>query len=250
MKYFPRYPLRSVWRICHYNVNPCFFDTIHVNEFPKSGGTWLARMISECTQYRFDDNLYPWFGNSVVKHHKKKLLKPKMIQVVRDPRDVYVSLYFHCKKQFSGDGWNHEAVKLMKKHYFDIEREEKEEINYFVNAVQSNPIMPPFSWQEFYLNQNDKCNLMVKYEELRADPANTLKKVFSSLGLDIDQEVIDNVVDKNNIDKILEKRKNNAKQAHFIRRGKVSGYKTYLLDETVDEIEKNNLKAMQNFGYL
>jgi len=249
MKYFPRYPIRSVWRMCHYNLNPYFSNTIHVNEFPKSGGTWLSRMISECTEFRFDDNRYPWFGDSVVKHHKKNLNKPGMIQVIRDPRDVYVSLYFHCKKQFSGDNWNREAVKLINKHYFEIEREETEEINHFVKAVQSNPIMPPFSWQDFYSSQNGKGSLIVKYEELRAQPVETLEKVFSSLDIDVEQDVINRVVESNNIDSILKKRTND-KEAHFIRRGKVSGYKTYLSDETINIVENNNKIMMKKYGYL
>jgi len=248
IKYFPKYPVRSAWRAVHYNLNPLMFPTINVNEFPKSGGTWMSRMISECTQYRFDDNAYPWFGASVVKHHTKGFDKKRVVKVIRDPRDVYVSLYFHCKKAFAGDGWNKKAVKLVEKHYFDKERSEEEEINYFVQAVQSNPIMPSFTWQEFYLAQQGKGDVLVKYEELRSDTFNVLVDAFEKLELSVDEQLIQDVVDKNNIDKILKNRKNK-EEAHFVRRGKVGGYETYLTDETVSIVEQNNSEAMKLYGY-
>ena len=71
---------------------------IEVIEFPKSGGTWLARLLSTALEWPFfDDAAFPPSNNCVVRgHHLPATATPvSQIYLFRDARDTYVSLFHH-----------------------------------------------------------------------------------------------------------------------------------------------------------
>lgn len=70
---------------------------IHVNEYQKCGGTWIARLLRTYygvpRKYGTSSIIRP---NAIIQNHK--LFTPyfyRPIIVIRDPRDVWVSFYFY-----------------------------------------------------------------------------------------------------------------------------------------------------------
>lgn len=248
--FFKRHPflMRSVYRRGYIALNPTVFPTLHVNEFPKSGGTWLCRMLSECLDWRFDDNAYPLPGKAVIKHHRLNFTPKPTVTVIRDPRDVAVSYYHHCRRPFSGDGFNRNSVALMEERIFSKHDDEAGELHAFVEAMTTDPITPRFTWGDFYRRNDLSTAIVVRYEDMRADTAASLTRVFQELEMDVPQERIKVVAESHNIEKILEKREDTG-EAHFIRKGAVGGWRDVLDETSVTRIERDAGALLSAYGY-
>ncbi len=240
--------LRTLWRTAHQRINPVLFHTINVNEFPKCGGTWLSLMISEVLNYRFDDNIYPWFGKAVVKHHKKNLKRPNLILLVRDPRDVALSFYHHTSQVFSENGFNSVSVQLMQENIFRHYHDEETKLAAFVQKMTQNPIFPRFTWGEFYRAQLQKPHLLIRYEDLRTQPEIALTAVLNYLDVKFDKISLLTTIERHNIEKLKRDRKNDTRPS-FIRSGTIGEWKSILKPESVDLIEKDAGELMARFGY-
>ena len=70
-------------------------NVIYNSEFPKCGGTWLAKLISEMTNTPFFRNKIPSFSKQIILGHRIKHKGMNVIRLVRNPFDVCVSFYFY-----------------------------------------------------------------------------------------------------------------------------------------------------------
>lgn len=242
------FPVRSVYRRAYLQVNPKLFSTVHVNEFPKSGGTWLCRMLRDCLEWRFDDNTYPMPGKAIVKHHRLNFAMPRTVTVVRDPRDVAVSQFHHCRDTFHADGFNQYIVKLYREKVFTPGATPAEDLAAFVKVSMQQPISPSYTWGQFYGAVNFDAALMVRYEDLRRDPMAELSRLFAALDLDVSQAQIEKVVGAHDITKILKDRTDKDAN-HFIRKGKVGGWQDDLDPASVALVEQDAGAFMARFGY-
>jgi len=81
------------------------FPFYYVTEYPKSGGTWLAKMLADYLEVAFPQNsIFPIGCASVIHNHWK--YSPRLTNVVylmRDGRDLVVSLYFGCLRSLEND---------------------------------------------------------------------------------------------------------------------------------------------------
>lgn len=248
------YIIRSVWRRTYEHVNPLFFPTLHVNEFPKSGGTWLCRMLSEVLDRRFDDNRYPKFGTAVMKHHRLSFGLTPTITVIRDPRDVVVSYFHHMLKSFSDDPFNKHGVRIMQNEIYDGQSAEPsngDHLAIFIERLILSPVSPAFTWGEFYRHQAKHDNHILRYEDMRTDPLTNIGLVLRAVGADYSEARLQQVIDAHNIDKILAKRQQNGQQDgnFFIRKGKVGGWRESLREESIALIEKDAGDLLDRYGY-
>jgi len=241
------YLVRSLWRRVHTPVNSLIFDTINVNEFPKSGGTWTCRLLRDCLDWRFDDNAYPNFGKSIIKHHRIGYTPKNCLYVIRDPRDVAVSYYHHCKAEFDTDPFNKHNVKLNDKYIFEGASDESERLEKFVEVIATRPLSPAFTWGDFYRSIGPN-NKVVRYEDLRENAEDTLADVFRHFGQNVSDEAIARVVDAHDIKKILSKRSSSEKNS-FIRKGAVGGWKESLSEKSIDLIEKDAGSLLSTYNY-
>lgn len=88
---------RSIKRKIIWNFLQKKLDVILISEFPKSGGTWYAKMLAEILDILFPRNNLPVkFEKSILNGHVKyKTIYQKPIYIIRDERDVVVSAYYH-----------------------------------------------------------------------------------------------------------------------------------------------------------
>ena len=250
MVFLSKIPLHTA-RYVHQKINPLVFPTLHINEFPKSGGTWVCRMLRDVTNWRFDDNAMPLPGPAVVKYHRKPLSVKPLALIVRDPRDVFVSLFYHSRSVFEDDPFNYKLVSIWNELLNDYEKD-SDKIGAFIKRQLSNPVYPRFSWSEFYEYFLSRGTPIFRYEDFRANAAGTLSELLDVLNVKADAETIKRVSDAHSIEKILAKRTKSgeAEGSNFIRKGKVGGYADVLSSDVIADIDQAEGATMRKLGYL
>ena len=250
MVFLSKVPLHAA-RFAHQKLNPLVFPMVHINEFPKSGGTWVCRMLRDVTGWRFDDNTMPLPGPAVVKYPRLPLSVRPLALIVRDPRDVLVSLFHHSRAVFEDDPFNSTLVHAWREVFLRHDCE-SEQLDAFVERQLTDPVYPRFAWSEFYEHFLSCGTPIFRYEDFRANTAATLSSLLSGLGVKASAEAVERISEAHSIDKILAKRAESgeAGASNFIRRGKVGGYADALSPNAIARIEQAEGSTMCKFGYL
>ncbi len=76
---------------------------------------------------------------------------------------------------------------------------------------------------------------MIKYEELRADTLGTMKRMYSALGVAVDEGELSRVVEKHSWENIPEEKRGEGK---FYRKAKPGGWQEDLTREQVEAVER------------
>ncbi|MGB3711954.1 MAG: sulfotransferase domain-containing protein [Erythrobacter sp.] len=217
--------------------------------YPKSGRTWLRYLLSiyfaRRAELAFEPDLHSTFrvlpnfdldkqrglpaydGGSMgplplvaVSHrdYDAKLFgSVPVIVLLRDPRDVLVSSYFHQTRH---------------KHRFDGS------IGAFLDS-------PEFGAQSIadYHNRwasglEDRRSLAISYEDMSANTESVVTRVLDFLGVPVDEQVLRDAVEKARFESMQKKERKTGIPGHEydrkdadasrVRRGKVAGYEDYL----------------------
>nr|XP_022286719.1 sulfotransferase 1C4-like [Crassostrea virginica] len=209
-------------------------DDVIITAFPRSGTHWTWEIVNmlltqndeytdktkETAFLEFVDDLnkvehipsprilnthvpYGWLPNQ---HIEKKR---KIIHVVRNPKDVFVS-YFHFKKNFGlSEDWNE-----------------------FFKSVIVGPNAPYGGWIEYEKAFDpDRENVFViSYENLKLKPTEEILKLAKFLGVDCSDELIEKIADKCGFDKLKNAhwtlKKTESKVEHY-RKGEVGDWKNH-----------------------
>lgn len=153
-----------------------------VNEFPKSGGTWLSQMLADVLELPFPRNRSLSLEPSIVHGH---FLHPfglhNTVVLWRDPRDLIVSFYYHC--YFLNEHHNQLMVKMMKqKCPFEDYQNIQANLPEFIHFINTRPISPRFTWAQFVQRwQKSDPALQTSYEELRGDAVSTLRRIVENM---------------------------------------------------------------------
>lgn len=149
-------------------------ENIFIVGFPRSGNTWVARLLGDIldspvkargNEIAIADEGFGRSGKYIIRqeHSDYEIFseKDKIILVIRDPRDTIVSA----------------------KHYWEFDS-----IENAANCVIYGkwPTPQGSGWTYFYYNwlQNtEKINVLVKYEDLHKDTEQQIKKILKGLGV-------------------------------------------------------------------
>ena len=176
-----------------------------VSGYPKSGNTWLARMVSdligcELVAYLTDireqlpreSHLAPdkLLRDVVVvkSHHTASLLKlggvdlSDSVFVVRDPRDIAVS----------GSGFIFSSDNVPSEENID------RMIDLMVEAKKPGVRWQDLRWDCFLQSAIEKKVLMVRYEDLVTDPVGSLRRILTHLRYERSDDQIERVVSFHN----------------------------------------------------
>lgn len=245
--------------------------------FGKSGRTWLRTMLTRFYQEKHKIDKMELIGfYNFHKHHKDiprlffthdnyiddyvkagaakaHFYDRKVVLLVRDPRDVAVSSYFQRKYRANED-------KLALR---DISVEGDPSMFEFV--AFRVPLIVDFlnAWHAELANLRHA--LVVRYEDLKTDPAAELAKILEFFGTPgSDEEVADAVAfaDYENMKKLeasgglgADDRRitpvdRNDPNTYKVRRAKVGGYRDYFSEEEVAEIDGLvTTRLAPEFGY-
>ncbi len=239
-----------------------------VVSYPKSGRTWLRTMISRYYQlaYGLSDSAFLNFDNlhrqnsdvpRVFFTHdnylrrftghldsKRDYYDQNVLRLIRRPQDVAVSQFFQWMYRMR-------PRKIALNHY--PERDENLPIFDFVMNV--NVGLPAIiEWMNGW--EADRSRLerehVVRYEDLRFRPAETLAPLMAFLGELVKDEWVDDAVHYGSIDNMrsmetrnhfwasgsrLAPRDKSNPNSYKVRRAKVGGYRDYFDDEQLTLID-------------
>jgi hypothetical protein len=248
---------------------------------PKCGRTWLRMMLSRFFQIRYGlaedellgyDNYHKldsriprirfthdryvkdYTGN---KDSKRDFYAKKVVLLVRDPRDVAVSNYFQ---------WIN-CVNPYKKKLLEIP-EHPEQVPIFEYAMTRQFGIPRTveflqSWEKEL--GKTRANLLIRYEDMRAAPADILDKVLAFMDIKASEEEIAEVIEWTSFEnmKQIERDRNfdtgsrrlmikdaGNPEAFKVRRGKVGGYTDYFSDPELEKIDRMIMEQVPPvYGY-
>uniref|UniRef100_A0A6G1SMV5 Estrogen sulfotransferase n=1 Tax=Aceria tosichella TaxID=561515 RepID=A0A6G1SMV5_9ACAR len=157
------------------------------------------------------------------------MVKPKVISIMRNPRDVLVSFYHHCKTV---------------KHY-DIGFSFDEFYETFVTGrVPCGPIWLMYNEMYKYHCQNPKTSLIVYYEDMKQDLRKQIKRICEFLGkpepanedawfqlsdhLSVDRMRQNRTINRHDWDQLGLRNENGFE---FIRKGQVNDWKNFFNEQ-------------------
>lgn len=189
-----------------------------VNGVPKSGTTWLYRMILAVPGYRERGNFrgdiqgydsvqpgdvvhgHDWFTAEL--NEKLSANNLRVVLVVRDLRDQTVSRMFHLKRDQS-HAWQPTFEQLSNDEALMLSIEGRE-------ASEELPVLPgatawkTFTRQWLAADMNIVC---LRYEDLLADPVKEMGRVFQGLEMPVSESLLRAVVERNRFERMTVGRK-------------------------------------------
>jgi hypothetical protein len=255
---------------------------------PKSGNTWLKVMLTrlyamrngigdkEFARYSELADRNPniprfaatngWYsyegavGRLLAPDAQDPVLRSKpVVLLARNPIDIAVSWYFQFTKRQSAH--KQELINHFIEH--PINRHQVEMWEFVRQSDIGLPFLIEFlnTWER-RLASLDK-SLLVRYEDLRSDPATELKKITQLMGDSFSDDEINAAVEFGSFDNLrklesdgffrqggLTLRDSKDPESFKVRRAKVGGYRDYFTPEQVAELEElMNSRLSPVFGY-
>ena len=166
---------KLMWRFMAHKLNLYL-----VSDFPKSGGSWVAQMLSEALQVPFPRNKRPKLKSCIMHDHQLYHPSfPKAFCVMRDGRDIMVSAYYHYL--FFNDKNHHPTVtKCRSKVPFDDYDDIKKNLPAFIKYMfeEESKGKFHFSWSEFVISWIDTDASILKYEDILTQPVESLREAI------------------------------------------------------------------------
>jgi hypothetical protein len=236
--------------------------------FGKSGRTWLRVLLSRFYQvkhglserhligfdnlhrkdaaiprifFTHDNYLKDYTGNA---DSKKDYYGKKVILLARNPMDTTVSQFFQWKFRMRP---GKKSLNDYPEHGADMEL-----FPFMKDHAAGLPKM--IEWLNLWATEAPKCRdfLLVKYEDMRADTAGTLKRIVDFIGTPGNDEQIRAAVEFASVEnmrnmelkrtfwlsgsRMVAKDKDNP-NSYKVRKAKVGGYRDYFDDAQVRELE-------------
>jgi hypothetical protein len=250
--------------------------------FGKSGRTWLRVMLSRVfqqlagvgrnTMLEFDNfkrinpelpSLYFTHSNYLRNytgdwHTKNHFYKTRIVMLTRDPRDIAVSQYFQWKYRMLP---RKKMLNDYPPHGADVSL-----FDFVIDPKAGLPVVLDF----FEIWQRElpfvKASVVVRYEDMRADPGRELARILDFFGLTYSDAQLEEAVSFASYDnmKKLEQRKvfrthgqrlipgnRENPDSYKVRRAKVGGYRDYFDDAQLAVIDRMmSEREAPLFGYL
>lgn len=228
---------------------------IFVVGYPKSGNTWMQVLVAGTIygilpEYCPDTVIQEIYPDVHYKKYYKRYREPmifwshhlpipayrRVIYLVRDGRDVMVSYYHYLMATTNG------------------------KVDFF-RMVKEGKGLFPCKWHEhveaWLLNPYNAEMIIVKYEELHADPINVLKRVCEFIGEERSESIVKMVVESATLEKMKSREKKYGwdnpkwpKNVPFIRKGKIGTYKEEMPPEVLEAFIQDAYDTLKKLGYI
>lgn len=234
-------------------------DDLYIVSYPKSGATWMDflmanihlhmsgsdRSVNFFNVHFFIPDIHssrdvvqvlPFPGHRIMKSHSgHNPYYNNVIYIIRDPRDVMVSYYHFLLGlgKYQGD-----LSTLVRSESFGI----RAWCEHVRGWIEDSSAATRF--------------IVIRYEDLKAEPKAVMEKVYEFLGYRLTDEVIAGAIEKSSFEnmKALEKAygyggRDIAERLKFMRSGVVGGGKDQLDADDLAYIDSIAGKWLNKFGY-
>ncbi len=231
-----------------------------VNEFPKSGGTWLTQMLSDALGLPYYRNDFVRLRPSMVHgHYLSPALVRNVVVLWRDPRDLLVSFYHHCyfASEFRDLKFgNKQLVALMRERCpFDDYDDVRANLPAFIRFISTRPVAPRYNWVDFAAIWADRPGtVQATYEALRADSAGELQRIVRELtGRSLPSDQAESIAQGRSFARAkaeAAKQHDEGVERSFVREGSVGGWGESFSEAALAELERfGYFEAMEKLGY-
>jgi len=221
-----------------------------VNEFPKSGGTWVGQMLGRALGVPFPRNRLPVVRPSIMHGHYLDPWGMKNVVVAwRDGRDIMVSWYH---QQLIPHEWNRAQVARSRRElpladYDDIYAN----LPAFIEYSFTKPHSPGFSWTDFVRRWHGrKGTVHVRYEDLRRDTPGELRRIVGELTDDkLSPEWADAVTEEFSFERQSGRRSGEENKGSFLRKGVIGDWRGRFSPEARELFDRYAGEELIALGY-
>ena len=221
-----------------------------VNEFPKSGGTWVGQMLGRALGVPFPRNRLPTLRPSIMHGHYLEPWGMKNVVVAwRDGRDVMVSWYH---QQLIPHEWNERQVRksrreLLLEDYEDVYGN----LPAFIEYAFTRPHSPRFSWADFVRRWHGRKDAMhVRYEDLRQDTAGQLRRLVRRLtGERLSLEEATAIAEEFSFERQAGRQPGEENKRSFLRKGVVGDWRSHFSPEAREDFNRYAGDELIRLGY-
>lgn len=225
----------------------------HVVEFPKCGGSWIRNMIRTYLGsglYLGDRLIFP---DAVI--HTHRLFRRSFawpVVVVRDPRDMYVSMYHH--ENFYEGRATVAALERVYRH--DPAKSPADDFAAYLEAKLTTVTHPVFFYSQFidsWLGRPGSC--LVRYEDFLEDAERELIRVIRFLDREVDVARIESVVQENSFESQTRKSYGESRssgeedRSKFLRKGVAGDWRNIFNEKSCNLIRRFEGVSMRRLGY-
>jgi hypothetical protein len=225
---------------------------VHVIEYPKCGGSWVRNMLADYVglPHFLDDRLVRR-GDVIQVHRLPKPWYRRPVVVTRDPRDMYVSTYYHETHYRNRE--KHMRIARFFQH--DPKRPVREDFAAYLEAKLTHYTHPPFMLHEFVRAWKQRPGVLwVRYEDCLADAEAELTRMARGLGLPLDPERVKQAVEANSFRNATRKRGRERKPGEadpgsFERKGVAGDWKNHFDRRSCELLERHEGASLRALGY-
>lgn len=228
-----------------------YLPVFHIVEYPKCGGTWLMRILRSCYNQKTNEGreLLLTMGHRFYKRHylpNRSIHKP--ILVVRDPRDVWISFYFHVVHL-------HQNEDVRDALSFSSTTEDAILVERFIKLYLEHPerFYPFFTYEQFiksWMAATSNKAFFVKYEDLQNDAYAVLNRVCNMYDFDIPSDLMRNAIEANSFSRLSNRNKGVMDSKSHKRKGIVGDWKNYFSDELLEYVYSKQTYLFNALNYI
>ena len=165
----------------------------------------------------------------------------KVIQTIRNPKDTLVSWFHHCRSDTQIGAFNGTWDQ-----YFELVKQKRLPWgDYFEHHAE---------WYKF--NKERKESLVLRYEDMKKSPRESVVRISKFLGYDLSDKVIDIILEKTTVQNMSKDVNAMMKgevawksdRSNFIRKGVVGDWVNYFSKEQSDYIDAKTKEYLEPLG--
>ena len=236
------------------------FPFYYVSEHPKSGGSWLAKMVADYFQLPFPQfySLPLSFSCVILNHWEYHPRMQRVFYLYRDGRDVMVSYYFHLTHM--AEHFKNPSQARVVRTYEGLfgkgydRADVMTHLPRFIEHEFSNPGRGTrLNWREHtesWLLPIHPGTVALSYENLRTDCYSALKRAIETMtGEAVDTWRLETAIEKMSMKRQTGRDPGTADVTQHSRKGIVGDWRNYFSREAAEVFNEFAGDALVRLGY-